>query len=497
MKRNISIRFLVVLLVGLVAPSVYGRGDEIGSGGNVIWCDIPTQPRTRVLDFYETTQLMQLHVGLPSSPSDPMQIINGVLDRLKRIDPYRAASYRASANAFYANAAMLPGINLTLIPDAFPQFVPAGCELKQLANQKKPTFPFERLYTIDGDLWGALDAANQATLILHEIAYGEALGFGHTNSLAARKLTGYLISSELGSLDVLAYRNLLSVLGYPYQAATDNFPCEGVRVPGDYADLKAAVVAMGSRDTTICLAAGHFPAFVFDIQTMGHLKIVGQGPESTVFDDMVVQYVEGSVSFQQIGFDGLQVGEFIKTFNLDRALVKGKVILGLSGFSSEFATISITNSVFSGASGITVSHNGRGGGNRDNGKVTIANNLFQGNDVALKVDTSVEQNVVLYVNNLFVANHLALDLGATPDSASGHNGFEFNTTNFAGEAAPQAGDLRDDLALELSASPARLSSLSRARGTGNKTVAPAYDYFGNPRGSVVDLGPVQVTGIIP
>jgi hypothetical protein len=86
---------------------------------------------------------------------------------------------------------------------------PSGCEIGQIAIQIKPTFPGDRLFTIDRMLWDYLDEDHKAGLVLHEVIYNEGITRGHRNSVAVRYLNAIASSDTVSELSGDEYKRIL------------------------------------------------------------------------------------------------------------------------------------------------------------------------------------------------------------------------------------------------------------------------------------------------
>jgi hypothetical protein len=198
-KYKLGFVLNALLCASLLASEAWA-GKEAGNGGNVVTCRKADHSLTSIemLDYYEARVFRGISVSMGDASFDYKQKIDLVLDRLAKSDPGRAERYRGWAKSFMSEAALIPGITLTPIPDSDQVGLPRGCAMEQIAIQKEPQFPQDSRYTISKDLWDNLDEQGKAGLILHEIIYREALGFGHQTSVASRYFHS-LIASELYS----------------------------------------------------------------------------------------------------------------------------------------------------------------------------------------------------------------------------------------------------------------------------------------------------------
>jgi hypothetical protein len=187
-------------------------GHEVGNGGDVIECQQPAvllgNKSIGLLDFYEARQRgMSLNFELGG---DENARVVALIERIKGIDPDRAALYLSYASSFWSEAALLPNAHLPDIPDDGPVSLPGpNCEVKQIAIQSAPELPGEKRYNIDKALWDKLDVDERAGLILHEIAYREALDHAHETSKKIRYFNGLIVSDTIKTYAHSDYVDLL------------------------------------------------------------------------------------------------------------------------------------------------------------------------------------------------------------------------------------------------------------------------------------------------
>ncbi|OGQ36061.1 MAG: hypothetical protein A3F16_01730 [Deltaproteobacteria bacterium RIFCSPHIGHO2_12_FULL_43_9] len=196
-----KLRQLTVIFTLLLTYTYSLAGNEYGNGGDVVYCpqeDGP--PKVEMLDLYEARTRLELEPDLGPKELTPIEKAHYVLDRLQRVDPFRVENYRITVDTFHHNALFMSGVTLVDVPDSHHIALPINCEIRQIAIQKEPSFPEERLYTISKDLWDLLDDNNKAGLILHETVYGEAIKFAHQNSINTRYFTGLIASTVINNI---------------------------------------------------------------------------------------------------------------------------------------------------------------------------------------------------------------------------------------------------------------------------------------------------------
>jgi hypothetical protein len=219
-------KIILVLLFPVLSMAKSG----VGNGGFVIQCESRVMP----LDYFEAEQSgLVLDVPKPFGnfqDSFLTRQINSILNRLGKLDPNRAAYYRAVYYRYlsgaYAGPSMfldIQGLVLNSTQSADPVLqlkfglgstqVPEHCQLMLAAQQEIPMEVYlnheftQPAYLQLGirmisTVWTQLDLQTQAGIIIHELFYHEYLQRGvlPQNSVRVRKLVGLLMSSKFEKL---------------------------------------------------------------------------------------------------------------------------------------------------------------------------------------------------------------------------------------------------------------------------------------------------------
>jgi hypothetical protein len=196
---------LILMLTLLSTPAF--AGEIVGNGGDVIAC--PDKAPV-LLDFFEAGAVHGLARRADLTGATPQEIAKATLRDLKRLNPTRARIYERRIDKFEEEASFVAGAELADIPDSHPIVLPNGCKLRQIAIQKPRMLPQDPLYVIDLDLWNALDMAQKAGLIVHEVIYTDAIQYGHTNSRSVRYLNALLHSNRLEKTTGPDFQDFLS-----------------------------------------------------------------------------------------------------------------------------------------------------------------------------------------------------------------------------------------------------------------------------------------------
>lgn len=196
-------------------------GTRVSGGGDVIVCQpAGGAPTYRLLDFYEAeilfnSPLKMLTDGLVDDPNARVQEkALHVLERLRQWSPVRYAFYKAEVDNFFVSFAHFTSESIRPIDDAHYNILPAHCSLEQLAMQQELATINDPTYWVNLPYWNNLSLDDRAGLLLHEIFYNEFLTYGHTDSLASRRLIGQLATDTFGG----RVQNLVGFLVFLHSA---------------------------------------------------------------------------------------------------------------------------------------------------------------------------------------------------------------------------------------------------------------------------------------
>lgn len=179
---------LSIFVLGLFFAFQGFGGDDAGNGGHGVVCRDGAGNITSIelLDFYEARVLMHgLTPDLGNSSLSVDQKIDHALERISKLDPYRAFVWRLRAHDFLKYTLMVKE-KLPLVNDFGKLTLPPECSVEQIALQKKAEFPESKVFKVNARLWSLLDRDEQAGLILHEVIYEEAIRLSHKDSVHAR-----------------------------------------------------------------------------------------------------------------------------------------------------------------------------------------------------------------------------------------------------------------------------------------------------------------------
>jgi hypothetical protein len=322
--------------------------------------------------------------------------------------------------------------------------------------------------------------------------------------------------------------------------------CTGSNVPGDYASVQAAVTALAPVGGTICLAAqGYnenvtiYPSMPLTIQgisasqstvtslsisTSANVTLKGMGTSQSLQASLTanaVLSIEDCIAASENGW-AIELSGSEGTFNVTASKVSssngGGIFISNSGpltvlidgvdasssdTNGDAISIEDSNNQSNVAFSVTVQNSYvhdsfEGIVYRNTGYYEIAtqlaidNNTFVNDGTALDVGPTQSGLGLSYFNDLFTKNQLGISITSEVSTPSFGDSLLFgNTTNYGGMAVDGMGYIKADPMLDTSVTPPALDAGSPARGAGDKSHAPADDYWGNPRGASVDIGAVQ------
>ncbi len=203
--------FLISLLIPTFAFAM--GGDEKGNGGNLVVCrdSAGKVESTELLDYYEA-EARDIPLVKPNQESYP-KILKDRLEGLRRINPDRAKDYETRVASFFANTRFHSGVVFVSSEDSFHVFLPRGCAVEQVAVQRKPIFPEDKLFNINKDLWDRMSERDRAGLILHEVIYQELIEAGQKDSMRTRYFNAMIASEKLEKLSEREFHDLAYLVG--------------------------------------------------------------------------------------------------------------------------------------------------------------------------------------------------------------------------------------------------------------------------------------------
>ena len=199
--------FLKLLLIGFFSTTAFAGGGVSG-GGNVIHVytgDFKSQ--YILLDYYDSTKPNGYGFEIDLGPGRTYpEKINYVLNRLSKVDPYRANLYKKLTDQFLEEAFFNPTQNPTATDSndlGSGYILPVAYSVKRIVIQRSEEEMLlnnnNKKYEIASAIWNSseFDETTKAGLILHEVAYREAISRGAKNSMSIRRYVALISSKQV------------------------------------------------------------------------------------------------------------------------------------------------------------------------------------------------------------------------------------------------------------------------------------------------------------
>lgn len=225
-KVLISLIFLLTVLLPQGGFSRGGDGNEQGNGGFVLVCDEENDSMCMsgiFFDVYEAEQRYSLPANfdhqidlqnctVQSSPENEcfdiaISVALFILQRLEAQDPVFFSILKQHLENFKQEAKFLKDIVILPTEDMGIGFLPPDRELAQLVVQHTPIADEDPRYIISRDLWIFMEPNQQASAILHEIIYRQALVKQTLeSSQMVRYFNALLLSGKIETLSKEKYK---------------------------------------------------------------------------------------------------------------------------------------------------------------------------------------------------------------------------------------------------------------------------------------------------
>nr|BFD66654.1 hypothetical protein HAGR004_16760 [Bdellovibrio sp. HAGR004] len=321
---------LSVLSLILFSSLTFAGGDWVGNGGNVLEC--ASSEKVQLLDYYEGQQQRQISVNLGPGATYQEKVLFA-LDRLKAVNPTRAAQYMqwfasfAEETQWFSEGKFLP------IRDSGAVIIPVECEIRQIAIQRPEDLimPGDKRYLVDLRLWNRLSEQDKAGLVLHELIYREGIENGQSSSPRVRYFNQILSSSEISTYNSLQLLKLVKQVGF---GVTDYYGWAVNLRQATYHDNGTLRGALGVGGFWQSVSLKNRWIGFYENGSLAHFSIDSLEPVSvSVFGQEVTLQGEGtSASLSRISFyeDG----------TVESMPVKGSMQINLQGQSVRVANTS-------------------------------------------------------------------------------------------------------------------------------------------------------------
>jgi len=181
----------------LVALNANAGVKEVGNGGGAWACQTSNNIKwVQLVDLFEAQT--ELGLAIPDYSGKRMtEILELAKARLQTADP---ETFEAIEDYFelVSSKLIIVKVELKTINDAFYRLQPSpeSCPHGALTYEQLANYTSFGTILVRQDFWDLLPALDQAGLLLHEVIYAYLRETkGHTDSVQARKVVGYLLSN--------------------------------------------------------------------------------------------------------------------------------------------------------------------------------------------------------------------------------------------------------------------------------------------------------------
>ena len=306
-----------------------------------------------------------------------------------------------------------------------------------------------------------------------------------------------------------------------------HYPCTGVSVPGDYANVSAAVEALEPVGGTICVGSGTWSDPV-GAAPKADMQIIGSASDAIIAAPMSLSPVQGAHlrmahleirgevfvgTYSAAGLEGdvtidactiasTKAGDYavtaIASFQGKKLLIDRCDLSSVGGLGAVELGVTLTGSSYD----VTIQNSYVHGSiegirlvNISNAPnlITLVNDTFAANGTALHLLAPLGSALTLrYENDVFTGSTTAIDLTSQPATVVQHanNALFGNTTNYATSAVPGPGYVTSDPLLDAETPPAPGVG-SPLVGAAKAASAPVTDFWGTARNGSPDIGAVE------
>jgi hypothetical protein len=211
-------KFILAFSLSFAATAAYCGGNKVGNGGRAVVCRSKDQTvHVELLDLYEGRILRGVSLDSKITGSDPYEIAESRLTALGKADPKSEKILTSLFQKLKEDIRFEDDIKIQPIDDSEHPFVPSDpdCQVQQMVILRKNPLPGEKRVLADNSLWKQMAPVQQAALLLHETIYEHLAFLGEHDSIKARYLVSYLMSSSGDPVDSKSYWDLIKKLRLP------------------------------------------------------------------------------------------------------------------------------------------------------------------------------------------------------------------------------------------------------------------------------------------
>jgi hypothetical protein len=212
-------QLMAVLLLSVTSLAIGAEGTDRGNGGDVVYCvDGSGKESAELLDIYEARTLRDISLDLGGKGVSIEEKEELLIARAAKVSLEAANDLKKKLASFMRESKFIENANLVDIPDSEHIVFPKNrdCSIRQVIIQQKVTFPEDRKYVVDSQLWRLLDVDNQLSLKTHEVIWEKALASGATHSRGVRYFNSYLFSGKIQALSWVKFYEFSKKTGVRY-----------------------------------------------------------------------------------------------------------------------------------------------------------------------------------------------------------------------------------------------------------------------------------------
>jgi len=191
-------------------------GDELGNGGDVLYCARNGKYTFESFDLFEAGGSHGIF-EVREFPEEKAFAESAFFAGLKAKDPGRACLYAKWNKEFRRDSVMLD-LPVYNVADEGLVMIPKNCKLMQAVVQYKHSARQRPRYFIYSDVYFKLDEVNRLAIRIHEFIYREGVAMNlprFKNSMGVRAFNSFLFSKRMLVAPQADYDFLVSSVGLP------------------------------------------------------------------------------------------------------------------------------------------------------------------------------------------------------------------------------------------------------------------------------------------
>lgn len=213
------LKFTLTLFTLFFSLSAFSMGgDELGNGGDILYCSQNGARSYQVLDFSEIADY-RFGFSLREFPDYSDLLETAFFTALKSRDPGRACLYSRWNKEFFKDAIVTQEPVYDLADEGLVM-IPKHCKIVQTIVQHQSSSSIKRKirYFVYGPFFFKLNPLHMLGLKMHEFIYREGIAMNRTrfkNSLGVRTFNAFLFSKRMLVAPQADYDDFVESLGLP------------------------------------------------------------------------------------------------------------------------------------------------------------------------------------------------------------------------------------------------------------------------------------------